>query len=92
MRSSNEHHWRFTDDVVAAYLAFHGDKLLGQSLEQASITLGITKRSMKMRVSNILGILTKCTKQSGIVRDQYRGVPEPELRAIALGILMRAAE
>jgi hypothetical protein len=92
MRSSTEHHWRFTDDVVAVYLAYHGDKLLGQSRKQASKALGIKEGSMKMRVSNILGILTQCSKQSANARTQYAGISELELRGITLGILMRASE
>ena len=92
MRSSSEHHWRFSDDVVAVYLAYHSDKLLGQSREQVSMTLGIKEGSMKMRVSNIQGVLSKSSAQSRKARDRYKTCPEPELRATVLGILLRAAE
>lgn len=81
MRSNNEHHWRFTDDVIAVYLAYHGDKLLGQSRKQVSMTLGIKEGSMKLRESNILGLMTNIAKQSCKAREQYKAVPEPELRA-----------
>lgn len=92
MRSSDEHRWRFSDDVVAVYLAYHGDKLLGQSHKQVSAKLAIKEGSMKMRVSNILGVLSKSSAQSRKARDQYQNCPEPELRAIVQGILLRAAE
>ena len=92
MRSSNEHHWRYSDDVVAVYLAYHEDKLLGKSRKQVSKTLGIEEGSMKMRVSNIRGVLTKSSKQSREARELYKACPEPELRAIVLGILLRASD
>ena len=92
MRSSNEHHWQFSDDVVAVYLAHHGDEALGQSRKQVSSKLGIKEGSMKMRESNILGVLSKSSAQSRKAREQYKNFPEPELRAIVQGILLRAAE
>jgi hypothetical protein len=92
MRSNTEHHWLYSDDIVAVYLAYHGDKLLGQSRERVSMKLGIKKGSMKMRESNILGVLTQSSEQSRNAREKYKNFPEPELRAIVLGILLRASD
>jgi uncharacterized protein YqeY len=56
------------------------------------LTLGIKEGSMKMRESNILGVLTKSSKQSRNALEKYKDFPEPELRAIVLGILLRASD
>lgn len=92
MRSSTEHQWRYSDDVVAVYLAYHGDKQLGQSRRQISTTLGIKEGSMKLRVSNILGVMANIAKQSCKAREQCKNVTEPELRGMVLGILLRATD
>jgi hypothetical protein len=97
MRSNNEHRWRESDDLVAFYLFRHGTDQLGVALSQVADVLGIELGAMNMRKSNFRsqespGGLANAAKQTRAIFEIYRNTPEIELRAMVLGVLMRARE
>ena len=94
MRSEHEHRWNELDDLVAFYFSRYGEQ---REWADAAEALGIGLGSMKMRISNFRsqenpGGLANASKQTCAVFQSYRHLPEPELRAMVLGVLMRARD
>lgn len=52
MRSSQEHPWSESDDLIEFYLSRHGDSQLGIRLSEVAQSIGIGAGAMKMRMSN----------------------------------------
>jgi hypothetical protein len=97
MSSSDKHRWRESDDLVAFYLSRHSADQLGLSLSDVAEILSIRPGSMRMRMSNFQsqespGGLRNASKQTCAVFQSYGDRSEPELRAMVLGILLRARE
>jgi hypothetical protein len=97
MHSPKEHHWKESDDVVALYLSKYGDSGLGLAISDVAARLNIAIGAMKMRMSNFKsqsgsGGLANASRQTGEVYGTFHDTPEPELRSMVCGILMRAKD
>jgi hypothetical protein len=97
MRSSEEHRWKESDDLVAFYLSRHGADQFCLSLSEVAMILGISLGAMNMRMSNFQsqespGGVANASKQTRAVFQNYCKAPELELRGMVRGILMRARE
>lgn len=99
MRSSTEHRWTKSEDMVAFYLSRHGDSQLGLQLTEIAQRVGIKPGTMKMRMSNFRslepnaapGELNKPSRQTRAVFEEYGHMTEIELRPLILDILDRAS-
>jgi hypothetical protein len=95
MRSSAEHRWTKSDDMVAFYLSRHGDSLLGFQLTEIAQRVGVKPGTMRMRMSNFRslepdvepGELNKPSMQTRTVFQEYSHMTEAELRPVILDIL-----
>jgi hypothetical protein len=88
----DHHKWTEPDDIVAFYLSRYGPSELARSVAAAAEKLGIASGTLHLRIGNFKfldgnGRLNHPAKQSRRVFDQYKDIPEKELRAIVAGIL-----
>ena len=91
MRSSEEHHWTVSDDIIAFYLSRHGDAQLGLGLPQVAEHVGITVGTLKMRMSNCRslennaasGELSKASRQTRTVFLDHSHMTEADLRSLS---------
>ncbi len=89
---TDQHKWTEPDDIVAFYLSRYGPSALARSVAAAAEKLGIESGTLQMRIGNFKfldgnGRLNHPAKQSRRVYDEYKDIPEKELRAIAARIL-----
>lgn len=95
MRSSQEHRWSESDDLIAFYLSRHGDSQLGIRLPEVARRIGIGAGTLKMRMSNFRslesdpapGELSNASRQTRSVFQNHCHMTEAELRSLVLSVL-----